>query len=77
MAELSTRFGVHATMIHQRKTALLDGASDVFEWGRRKRQPEIEPETIRELHAKIGELTVAGDFLSGRLDPWGGKRGGR
>ena len=76
-AELSARFGVHPTMIHQWKKALLEGAPDVFERGGRKRQPEIDPETVRELHAKIGELTVANDFLSGRLEPWTGKRGGR
>ena len=46
VAELSARFGVHATMIHQWKKALLEGASDVFERGGRKRQPEIDPETV-------------------------------
>lgn len=73
VAELSARFGVHATMIHQWKKALLEGASDVFERGGRKRQTEIDPETVKELHAKIGELAVANDFLSRKLDPWGGK----
>ena len=73
VAELSARFGVHATMIHQWKKALLEGASDVFERGGRQRQPEIDPETVKELHAKIGELAVANDFLSRKLDPWGGK----
>ena len=77
VAELATRFGVHPTMIHQWKKALLDGASDVFERGGRKRSPEIDPETVRDLHAKIGELTVANDFLSQKLEPWTGKRGGR
>lgn len=72
VAELSARFGVHATMIHQWKKALLEGASDVFERGGRKRQPEIDPETVKGLHAKIGELAVANDFLSRKLDPWGG-----
>ncbi|MGR3435540.1 MAG: transposase [Shimia sp.] len=77
VAELATRFGVHPTMIHQWKKALLEGASDVFERGGRKSQPEIDPETVKELHAKIGELTVANDFLSQKLEPWTGKRGGR
>ena len=49
----------------------------MFERGGRKRQPEIDPEAVRELHAKIGELTVANDFSSGRLEPWTGKRGER
>ena len=47
VAELATRFGVHPTMIHQWKKALLDGASDVFERGSRKRLPEGCPRSIR------------------------------
>ena len=33
VAELASRFGVHPTMIHQWKRALLEGASGVFERG--------------------------------------------
>ena len=28
---------------------------------------------LKELHAKIGELAVANDFLSRKLKPWTGK----
>ena len=70
-AELASRFGVHPTMIHQWKRALLEGASGVFERGNRKK-PEIDEEQVKELHAKIGELAVANDFLSRKLKPWGG-----
>ena len=35
--------------------------------------PEIDEERIKELHAKIGELAVANDFLSRKLKPWGVK----
>ena len=72
VSELASRFGVHPTMIHQWKRALLDGASDVFERGS-KRAPEIDETQIKELHAKIGELAVANDFLSRKLKPWGPK----
>ena len=32
-----------------------------------------DAETVKELHAKIGELAVANDFLSRKLKPWTGK----
>ena len=72
MAELSSQFGVHPTMIHCWKRALLEGASGVFERGSAKK-PEIDEEQVKELHAKIGDLAVANDFLSRKLKPWIGK----
>ena len=39
----------------------------------RTRAPEIDEEQVKELHAKIGELAVANDFLSRKLKPWGVK----
>jgi transposase len=72
VSELASRFSVHPTMIHQWKRALLDGASGVFDRGG-KRTPEIDAEQIKDLHAKIGELAAANDFLSRKLKPWGVK----
>jgi transposase len=72
VSELGAAYGVHPTMIHQWKKTLLDGAADIFERGG-KRAPEIDEETVRSLHAKIGELAVANDFLSRKLKPWTGK----
>ncbi len=48
-------------MIHQWKKALLEGASDIFRRGRNPLEPEAD--RIKDLHAKIGELTVERDFL--------------
>ena len=49
-------------MIHQWKKALLDGAADIFERGGKKPAVEVDEETVRSLHAKIGELAVANDL---------------
>ena len=70
---LSSRFGVHPTVIHQGKRALLEGAPGVFQRGSSLRFSEVDETKIKELHAKIGELAVANDFLSGKLKPWTGK----
>ena len=72
VSELAADYGVHPTMIRQWKKALLDGAADIFERGTKK-TAEVDEDTVRCLHAKIGELAVANDFLSRKLKPWGGK----
>ena len=72
VSELAGEYGVHPTMIHQWKKALLEGASDIFTRGGKK-TAGIDEETVRSLHAKIGELAVANDFLSRKLKPWTGK----
>jgi transposase-like protein len=73
VSELSSAYGVHPTMNHQWKKALLEGAADIFERGGKKAAPEFDAATVKELHAKIGELAVANDFLERKLGPWGGK----
>ena len=52
VSQLASRFGVHPTMIHQWKRALLERASGVFERGGMK-VSEINEEQIKDLHAKI------------------------
>ena len=72
VSELASRFGIHPTMIHQWKRALLEGASGVFEtWWAQKLA--IDDGQVKDLHAKIGDLAVANDFLSRKLQLWGGK----
>ena len=73
VGELAGEYGVHPSQIHAWKKALLDGAADIFERGGRKPVAEVDEETVRSLHAKIGELAVANDFLSRKLKPWTGK----
>ena len=70
VSELAAEYGVHPTMIHQWKKSLLDGAADIFERGGKKPATEVDEETVRSLHAKIGELAVANDFLWSRPSSW-------
>lgn len=73
MPELAAEYGVHPTMSHQLRKALLEGASDIFERGGRRQAAEVNEETVRSLHAKIEELAFANDFFSRNLKPWTGK----
>ena len=65
ISELAQRYGVHPNMITTWKRALLDGASDVFDKGR-KSQKKSEAQ-VDELHRQIGKLKVENDFLSRKL----------
>ena len=60
MAEMIKKFDVHANQVTEWKKQLLGGAVDVFGSGVSK--SEESEETIQELHAKIGQLTVENDF---------------
>ena len=74
VSELATAYEVHPTMFHQWKKALLEGAVGVFERGGKAAvAAEIVDDTVRDLHANIGELAVANDFLSRKLKTWIGK----
>ncbi len=63
LGELSSRYKVHANLITNWKKQAREGLVDVFSGGAARRDTSHEEE-IKELHAKIGELTVEKDFLS-------------
>ena len=69
LAELSSRHGVHANQIAAWRKQLLERAGEVFEHG----SPGLEDaeRQIRDLRAKVGELTMEHDFLAGALGRFG------
>ncbi len=73
MAELIKKFDVHANQVTQWKKQLLDGATEVF--GDSTAKTEESEETVKELHAKIGQLSMENDFLERGLERIHGPRG--
>ena len=67
LAELAARYKVHPTMITRWKKQAQEGLVDLFAGGAQKRDADHEKQ-IKDLHAKIGQLTVEKDFLSKAFD---------
>ncbi len=61
-------------MIHQWKKALLEATAGIVErGGKAVATAEVAEDTVRDLHAKIGDLAVANDLLARKLKHWTGK----
>ena len=71
VAELSSRFGVHASQIHARKKTLLEGTASLFARSQAGTKGDgVAHETVlAPLYEKIGQLTVERDFLRKRSGP--------
>lgn len=65
LAELARQFDVHPNQITEWKKQLLEGAEGVYQSARDKKSSEQA--YTKELHAKIGELTLEIGFLSKAL----------
>ena len=61
--EIATRHKVHPNQVSSWKRQAVEGLGAVFSNGPGKARMDHDDE-IRDLHAKIGELTVVNDFLA-------------
>ena len=63
ISELSSRYGVHQTVISRWKKEALQSMEAVFS-GKFEAKDSDHKEEIKALHTKIGQLTVERDFLA-------------
>ena len=64
--EIAAKHKVHPNQVSAWKRQAVESLSSVFSNGVERERQDHQSE-IRDLHAKIGELTVERDFLSGGL----------
>ena len=62
LSELSAKYNVHPNQISKWKKEAMEGIASIFTNKPNKSDEQAEAE-IKELHAKIGQLTVERDFL--------------
>ncbi len=63
LAELSARYNVHPNLITNWKKQARESLVEIFNGKGQRKDAEHEAE-VKELHAKIGKLTVEKDFLA-------------
>jgi transposase len=63
LTELSTRYDMHPNMITKWKGQAIKNMAETFS-NKVERASPVNEAQIKELHAKIGELTVERDFLA-------------
>lgn len=64
LSELAQQFDVHANQVTTWRDQALEGMNQTFRADAKPAEPAID---VKTLHAKIGELSLENDFLSGAL----------
>jgi transposase len=65
LAELAQQYDLHPNQIVQWKTQLQERATDLFMTAADRKS--VSGPSVKELHAKIGQLAMENDFLAGAL----------
>jgi transposase len=63
ISELGSRYGIHPNMITNWKRQAIKNIAETFS-GKAERVRSADDAQLKDLHAKIGELTVERDFLA-------------
>ena len=63
ISELGSRYGLHPNMITNWKRQAIENMAEAFS-GKAERVRAADDAQIKDLHAKIGQLTVERDFLA-------------
>ena len=67
VAQLSSRFEVHASQIHQWKRLVLDGAEGLFGSVGRPKKGEADEVSVSELYEQIGRLKMELEWLKKKV----------
>jgi transposase len=63
LAELAARYNLHPNMITNWKRQAIDNMAEAFS-SKADRAKELDEAQLKDLHAKIGQLTIERDFLA-------------
>lgn len=63
LAELATKYSLHPNMITNWKRQAIENMAESFS-SKTDRSKELDEAQLKDLHAKIGQLTIERDFLA-------------
>jgi transposase len=67
MAQISSKYGVHANQVMSWKKTLKEGMGELFKGKKQKREKQ-QKQMIEDLYKSVGKLQVENDWLKKKLD---------